>query len=109
MWQAGKITVDNKYHGDTGINVMRGHSHLANLFIMGVHGTRKEVLEKYLDWLREQYKSKNTQAYHELMNLVERVFNDMARQNLATNPPICIASPPPPKRNNKLKASSIRL
>jgi hypothetical protein len=67
------ITIGNKWHGDKGINVMRP-SLLGNPFVIGTHGTREQVIEKYRCWLRDQYRYK-TKVYNALMVLVERVSN----------------------------------
>ena len=67
----GTVIVGNKYHGDTGISVMRG-TVFGNRYRLEDGYSREEAIRKYREWLRDQYQRK-TPVYHALMALIKRV------------------------------------
>lgn len=64
------ITIANKYHGASGINIMRG-SVLGNPYEIDKNNRREQVVAKYYGWLRDQYASR-ADVYNELMDLAKR-------------------------------------
>jgi hypothetical protein len=63
------IKVSNKKSGGNGIYIGRP-SVLGNKFVIGRDGSREEVIEKYLGWLREEWK-RNGVVKAELVRLAE--------------------------------------
>ena len=66
------MKVLNKYHYNNkvpegAINIMRG-SIFGNPFIIGDHGTREEVIEKYRQWLWTMIQE-DPEFYYEVKNL----------------------------------------
>lgn len=69
------IVIVNKHHGMQGEYIGRG-SPLGNPFVIGVHGTRKEVIEKYKVWLNEQIANNNPAVLAELNRLGNKAIDD---------------------------------
>jgi hypothetical protein len=68
----GTITILNKHHGHTdGIDIMRG-TPLGNPYPITDDCPRELSLERYREWLRQQYTSRTGDAYKQLMWLVDR-------------------------------------
>ena len=63
------IEVSNKKSGGRGIYIGRP-SVLGNPFVIGRDGDREEVIEKYLGWLRNEWR-RNGPAKTELLRLAE--------------------------------------
>lgn len=69
------IVIVNKHHGMRGEYIGRG-SPLGNPFVIGVHGTREEVIEKYKVWLNEQIANNNPAVLAELNRLGNKAIDD---------------------------------
>lgn len=69
------IVIVNKHHGMQGEYIGRG-SPLGNPFVIGVHGTREEVIEKYRVWLNKQIANNNTAVLAELNRLGNKAIDD---------------------------------
>lgn len=69
------IVIVNKHHGMQGEYIGRG-SPLGNPFVIGVHGTREEVIEKYKVWLNEQIANNNPVVLDELNRLGNKAIDD---------------------------------
>lgn len=62
--------VNKKMYRGNGIYIGRG-SIFGNKFVIGKDGSREDVIEKYLEWLREEYRN-GGKVKSELLELVER-------------------------------------
>lgn len=69
------IVIVNKHHGMQGEYIGRG-SPLGNPFVIGVHGTRKEVIDKYKVLLNEQIANNNPVVLAELNRLGNKAIDD---------------------------------
>jgi len=72
------ITVLNKYKmhkGTAGIYIGRG-SPLGNPFVIGKHGTRKEVIEAYRGYLKENIDNDTPSIINALNDLAEAASTD---------------------------------
>jgi hypothetical protein len=72
---ARPIIVVNKHHGKSGEYIGRG-SPLGNTFVIGVHGTREQVIARYATWLQEQIDKKNPVVLDELNRLGNKAIDE---------------------------------
>ena len=70
------ITITNKHRDSTSAGIYVGRpSPLGNPYVMGTHGTRMEVIERYRHWLKKQLdnpQSKATKEFNRLCTLAEK-------------------------------------
>lgn len=72
---ARPITIVNKHHGKSGEYIGRG-SPLGNPFVIGKHGTREQVIDKYAVWLRQQIDAGNQTVLNELNRLGNKAIDE---------------------------------
>lgn len=81
------IKIGNKHHKNKGEYIGRG-SPLGNPFIIGKHGTREEVIEKYSVYLKDQIVKRNA----EIINELKRIYILSTTQNVVL---LCFCKPLP--------------
>lgn len=77
MQKKGQIRIINKkteYEPPGAVDIARP-AILGNPFVIGVHGTREEVIRKYEKWLDEKLKDRDSPQRREMVGLWRRYKN----------------------------------